>query len=158
MISYRADRLIATYFEAAVREGARRADPTGSLVPANNSEIRQALVELAEFIEHLEARAVDVEFGGRAAQQVLEYAGGADRKLFVEKAATLEEDFPDPGSLAEHRAAQKAQKAQRHRTISYFKSVLRIAGYVVLWAVCRPAAIILIFSELMGIAEEVFGA
>jgi len=155
MISYRADRLIATYFEAAVREGARRADPTGSLVLANNSEIRQAFIKLAEFIEHLEARAVDVEFSGRAAQQVLEYAGGADRKLFVEKAATLEEDFPDPGSLAEHRAAKTLR---RHAIISHVKSGFRILGYLILLAPLPVVAAILIVAEAVGIIEEVFGA
>lgn len=49
-------------------------------------------------------------------------------------------------------------KAQLHKQISYVKSVARIIGYVALPFSIVAAAIILVLSELLGIAEEVWGA
>lgn len=49
-------------------------------------------------------------------------------------------------------------KAQLHAQISYVKSGIRLAGYLLLPLSLVAAAVILFISELVGIAEEVFGA
>lgn len=49
-------------------------------------------------------------------------------------------------------------KAELHKRISYVKSVLRLVGYALLLVNIYPAAGVLFASELLGIAEEVFGA
>lgn len=45
-----------------------------------------------------------------------------------------------------------------HRYISYIKSVVRLVGYVLLPIDLITAAVVLFISEIIGIAEEVFGA
>lgn len=48
--------------------------------------------------------------------------------------------------------------AERHKQISYVKSLVRVAGYVVLMLWVSPiAGLILIASEMLGIAEEIWG-
>ena len=49
-------------------------------------------------------------------------------------------------------------KTQLHTRISYTKSLVRLAGYALLPFALGWAAGILFLSELIGIAEEVFGA
>lgn len=49
-------------------------------------------------------------------------------------------------------------KAELHRNISFVKSGLRLLGYLLLVISIGWAAIILFGSELLGIAEEVYGA
>lgn len=48
-------------------------------------------------------------------------------------------------------------KAQIHERVSYVKSILRIAGYILLPVSILIAAIVLVVSEVLGIAEELFG-
>lgn len=49
-------------------------------------------------------------------------------------------------------------KAELHKRISYVKSAARLVGYVFIPVNLYLAAIILCASELLGIAEESFGA
>lgn len=49
-------------------------------------------------------------------------------------------------------------KAQRHELISYIKSIIRLVGYMFIWPLSPLVSIILFISELLGIAEEVWGA
>ena len=49
-------------------------------------------------------------------------------------------------------------KAELHKRISYWKSVLRLAGYAFIWPLSPLVSGILFVSELLGIAEEVWGA
>lgn len=49
-------------------------------------------------------------------------------------------------------------KAELHKKISYVKSGLRILGYILLPCNLVLGALILVVSELGGIAEEVWGA
>lgn len=49
-------------------------------------------------------------------------------------------------------------KAQLHERISYAKSVIRLVGYATLPFSITTAACVLFASELLGIAEEVWGA
>jgi len=49
-------------------------------------------------------------------------------------------------------------KAQIHERVSYVKSVLRIVGYAFLPFSIVKASAVLVVSELLGIAEEVWGA
>jgi len=53
---------------------------------------------------------------------------------------------------------QPMTKNELHRRISYWKSVLRLAGYGSLIWNLTYGVILLIVSELLGIAEEVWGA
>lgn len=46
-------------------------------------------------------------------------------------------------------------KQQLHSRISYVKSILRLAGYVMLLFWLLPAVIVLFLSEVGGIIEEV---
>ena len=48
-------------------------------------------------------------------------------------------------------------KAQIHARISYIKSVIRLAGYVLLPVDLWAAAATLFISEVVGIAEAIFG-
>lgn len=49
-------------------------------------------------------------------------------------------------------------KEQRHRVISYWKSGIRLLGYVLLPFSIPAGAIVLFVSEVLGVAEEVFGS
>ncbi len=49
-------------------------------------------------------------------------------------------------------------KNELHRRISYWKSVLRLAGYGSLIWNLTYGVVLLIISEVLGIAEEVWGA
>jgi len=49
-------------------------------------------------------------------------------------------------------------KAELHERISYTKSALRLVGYGLLLVSIVAAAGVLFVSELLGIAEEVWGA
>jgi hypothetical protein len=49
-------------------------------------------------------------------------------------------------------------KAELHKRISYWKSVLRLAGYAFIWPLSPVVSGVLFVSELLGIAEEVWGA
>ena len=53
-------------------------------------------------------------------------------------------------------------KSELHKRISYWKSGIRIAGYLVLFfsnsLVIVIAGMVLVISELVGVAEEVWGA
>ena len=48
--------------------------------------------------------------------------------------------------------------AKKHQTISFIKSAIRIAGYFLLCLIpvpeIRTAGLVLIFSEIIGIIEE----
>ena len=48
--------------------------------------------------------------------------------------------------------------AKKHQTISFIKSAIRIAGYFLLCLIpvneIRTAGLVLIFSEIVGIIEE----
>lgn len=61
---------------------------------------------------------------------------------------------------AEIRAALDAEdrKETLHRQISYVKSGMRLVGYVLLPVGLWIAAAVLFVSELLGIAEEVWGS
>lgn len=41
-----------------------------------------------------------------------------------------------------------------HQTISFVKSIIRITGYILLTINLPIAAVVLVFSELIGILEE----
>jgi hypothetical protein len=43
----------------------------------------------------------------------------------------------------------------KHAKISYTKSAIRIAGYALLFASTKIAAVVLIVSEVIGIVEEI---
>ena len=43
---------------------------------------------------------------------------------------------------------------KKHQTISFVKSIVRIIGYVILFVNVPVAACVLVFSELIGIFEE----
>lgn len=49
-------------------------------------------------------------------------------------------------------------KAELHKRISYIKSAARLVGYVFIPVNLYLSAVILCLSELLGIAEEVWGA
>lgn len=49
-------------------------------------------------------------------------------------------------------------KAELHERISYVKSAIRIMGYVLVWPISKVVSVTLVVSELVGIAEEVWGA
>lgn len=49
-------------------------------------------------------------------------------------------------------------KAELHKVVSYWKSGIRLLGYVLLPVSLLWAGIVLFASELLGIAEEVWGA
>lgn len=49
-------------------------------------------------------------------------------------------------------------KAEIHARVSYVKSILRIVGYCYIPVSLWSATVVLVVSELLGIAEEVFGA
>ena len=49
-------------------------------------------------------------------------------------------------------------KEQLHKQISYAKSALRLTGYLMLPFVLIPGVGVLVVSEILGIAEEVYGA
>lgn len=49
-------------------------------------------------------------------------------------------------------------KAELHERISYAKSAIRLVGYATLPFSITVAACVLFFSELLGVAEEVWGA
>lgn len=51
-----------------------------------------------------------------------------------------------------------ASKAETHRKLSYWKSAYRLLGYVLLFWSVPVAAVFLILSEAMGVAEEMFGS
>ena len=44
--------------------------------------------------------------------------------------------------------------AKKHQIVSFAKSIIRIAGYVFIPVNLELAMIVLIFSELIGIVEE----
>ena len=57
------------------------------------------------------------------------------------------------------RQTRQIRRARLHKVFSYFKSVVRFAGYVLLFFGVAPAvAVLLILSEALGVAEEVWGA
>ena len=71
----------------------------------------------------------------------------------------------EPWTLNEQRTimtkyqARQVRRARLHKVFSYFKSVMRFAGYVLLFFGVAPAvAVLLILSEALGVAEEVWGA
>jgi len=49
---------------------------------------------------------------------------------------------------------QELPDAKRHQQISFFKSGIRLLGYVTLWFSLDIAIILLILSEVVGIKEE----
>jgi len=49
---------------------------------------------------------------------------------------------------------QKLPDARKHQIISFTKSAIRILGYGTLWFNLDLAVILLIFSEIVGIKEE----
>lgn len=49
-------------------------------------------------------------------------------------------------------------KARLHKVISYWKSGLRLVGYVLIPINLVAAAVVLFVSELLGYAEEIWGA
>lgn len=49
-------------------------------------------------------------------------------------------------------------KVELHKTISYVKSAMRLAGYVALIFNVITGATVLFIAELLGIAEELYGA
>lgn len=49
-------------------------------------------------------------------------------------------------------------KTELHKRISYIKSGARLLGYVLLPCSLFVAAVVLFLSELLGIAEEFWGA
>jgi len=49
---------------------------------------------------------------------------------------------------------QKLPDPKKHQLISFFKSSIRIFGYVALFFSIEAAAVLLIFSEAVGIYEE----
>lgn len=50
------------------------------------------------------------------------------------------------------------RREKLHRRISYVKSWLRIVGYMYLPWNLWAATVVLVVSEILGIAEEVFGS
>lgn len=49
-------------------------------------------------------------------------------------------------------------KARVHKHISYWKSGIRLLGYIILMAWVSPiAGAVLLVSEVLGVAEEVWG-
>lgn len=54
--------------------------------------------------------------------------------------------------------SQLEARARRHKIISYWKSAIRLAGYALLPVSLGFAAGVLFTSELLGIAEEVWGS
>ena len=53
--------------------------------------------------------------------------------------------------------ARMRQKARTHEQLSHVKSLLRIAGYIVLMGNVGIAAGILMVAELLGMLEELLG-
>jgi hypothetical protein len=49
---------------------------------------------------------------------------------------------------------QQLPDAKKHQIISFIKSGIRISGYVILPFNLEIAALVLIFSEIVGIVEE----
>ena len=49
---------------------------------------------------------------------------------------------------------QQLPDAKKHQLISFLKSGIRILGYAFLWYSLDIAVILLILSEIVGIAEE----
>jgi len=49
---------------------------------------------------------------------------------------------------------QELPDAKKHQQISFIKSGIRILGYGTLWFSLDTAVILLIFSEIIGIVEE----
>ena len=49
---------------------------------------------------------------------------------------------------------QQLPDARKHQIISFIKSGVRILGYGALWFSLDTAVILLIFSEIIGIVEE----
>lgn len=49
-------------------------------------------------------------------------------------------------------------KERVHKVVSYWKSGIRLAGYAFIWPLSPLVAVVLFTSELLGIAEEVWGA
>ena len=56
------------------------------------------------------------------------------------------------------RRKQPMTKNELHKRISYVKSVLRLIGYAFIWPLSPVVLGVLFVSELLGIAEEVWGA
>ena len=49
---------------------------------------------------------------------------------------------------------EKLPDAKKHQTISFIKSLIRIAGYIFIPVNLQLAMVVLIFSEIIGIYEE----
>jgi hypothetical protein len=49
----------------------------------------------------------------------------------------------------------KQKPGIRHQHISFFKSAIRLLGYLLLWPISIGASFVLIISEIIGIMEEI---
>lgn len=49
-------------------------------------------------------------------------------------------------------------KIELHTRISYIKSALRLVGYLFIWSISPVVSGVLFVSELLGVAEEFWGA
>jgi len=58
------------------------------------------------------------------------------------------------GIMSDHRPKQQLPDAKKHQVISFIKSGIRLVGYGALLYDIEVAVYILVFSELIGIVEE----